>query len=181
MSIASSVPHPNREQLILSHLPQVELLARRMPVQPERHCLLKTIAEHRIQGAMLDYLRQLDPLSRSVRRFRPPPRGSTAHSRSTSPPPTGGSETRGCTRTLDRTGSRIGSHRPCRRNPKPGRDAGICLVQIRRSTALITPTGETALDRDIGRRRPSMNPVEQHDCVSGISDSAPFSLGHRFA
>lgn len=95
MSIAPSVPHPTREQLILLHLPQVELLARRMHVrchqqvdledltsagivgliqavdrfQPERRCLLKTLAEHRIQGAMLDYLRQLDPLPRSVRRF----------------------------------------------------------------------------------------------------------------
>ncbi|MGI9072235.1 MAG: sigma factor [Bryobacteraceae bacterium] len=37
--------------------------------QPERQCLLKTPAEHRIRGAMLDYLRQLDPMPRSVRRF----------------------------------------------------------------------------------------------------------------
>jgi len=35
-----------------------------------RGCLLKTIAEHRIRGALLDYLRQIDPLPRSVRRFQ---------------------------------------------------------------------------------------------------------------
>ncbi len=29
-----------------------------------------TLAEHRIQGAMLDYLRQLDPLPRGLRRFQ---------------------------------------------------------------------------------------------------------------
>jgi RNA polymerase sigma factor for flagellar operon FliA len=37
--------------------------------RPERGCLLKTLAEHRIRGAILDYLRKLDPLSRSARRF----------------------------------------------------------------------------------------------------------------
>jgi RNA polymerase sigma factor for flagellar operon FliA len=37
--------------------------------RPERGCLLKTLAEHRIRGAILDYLRRLDPLTRSARRF----------------------------------------------------------------------------------------------------------------
>lgn len=84
-----------RHELILSHMPQVELLARRL----HRRCpqvelddlisagtvglihatdrydeskgyFLKTLAEHRIRGAMLDYLRQIDPLPRSVRRFQ---------------------------------------------------------------------------------------------------------------
>lgn len=85
----------DREQLILSHLPQVRLLAtrlhRRCPHQvelddlvsagvigliqavdrfrPERGCQLKTLAEHRIRGAMLDYLRSLDHLPRAVRQF----------------------------------------------------------------------------------------------------------------
>jgi RNA polymerase sigma factor for flagellar operon FliA len=85
----------DREQLILMHLPQVRLLATRLhhrcPNQvdlddllsagvvgliqavdrfkPERGYKLKTLAEHRIRGAMLDYLRKLDPLPRSVRRF----------------------------------------------------------------------------------------------------------------
>jgi RNA polymerase sigma factor for flagellar operon FliA len=36
---------------------------------PSRNLKLKTIAEHRIRGAMLDYLRQLDPLPRAVRQF----------------------------------------------------------------------------------------------------------------
>ena len=95
MSIIHSEPQPNREQVILSHLPQVALLAHRLHSRcspaveiqdlisagvigliqavdrfdPARDCLLKTIAEHRIRGAMLDYLRQLDPLPRSVRHF----------------------------------------------------------------------------------------------------------------
>jgi RNA polymerase sigma factor for flagellar operon FliA len=85
----------DREQLILTHLPQVHFLAlrqhRRCPPEvlledlisigtmgliqavdrydPSRKLKLKTLAEHRIRGAMLDYLRRLDPLSRSVRQF----------------------------------------------------------------------------------------------------------------
>lgn len=35
-----------------------------------RVCLLKTIAEHKIRGSLLDYLRQIDPLPRNVRRFQ---------------------------------------------------------------------------------------------------------------
>ena len=34
-----------------------------------RNIQFKSLAEHRIRGAMLDYLRSLDPLPRSVRRF----------------------------------------------------------------------------------------------------------------
>jgi RNA polymerase sigma factor for flagellar operon FliA len=37
---------------------------------PERRVQLKTLAEHRIRGAILDYLRSLDPLSRQVRQFQ---------------------------------------------------------------------------------------------------------------
>jgi RNA polymerase sigma factor for flagellar operon FliA len=85
----------NREQLILAHMPQVRLLANhihaRCPQQvdvedlisagvvgliqaidrfdPNRHCLLKTLADHRIRGAILDYLRQEDPLPRAIRQF----------------------------------------------------------------------------------------------------------------
>jgi RNA polymerase sigma factor for flagellar operon FliA len=85
----------DREQLILSHLPQVRLLAARLHqrcpkevdlddlesagvvgliiavdrFKPELGYKLKTLAEHRIRGAMLDYLRELDPLPRSVRQF----------------------------------------------------------------------------------------------------------------
>lgn len=95
MSYVSSLKASEREQLILAHLPQVRLIAtrihRRCPSQvelddvisagtlgliqavdryrPERGCLLKTLAEHRIRGAILDYLRRLDPLSRSARLF----------------------------------------------------------------------------------------------------------------
>lgn len=84
-----------RERLILAHLPQVHLLAgrlhRRCPAsvdiedlvsvgtvgliqavdrfRPECGLKLKTLAEHRIRGAMADYLRTLDPLSRQVRHF----------------------------------------------------------------------------------------------------------------
>ena len=35
-----------------------------------RSLQFKTFAEHRIRGAMLDYLRKLDPLPREVRRFQ---------------------------------------------------------------------------------------------------------------
>src|ERR1700690_3050698 len=37
---------------------------------PDRHLKLKTLAEHRSRGALLDYLRHIDPLPRSVRRFQ---------------------------------------------------------------------------------------------------------------
>lgn len=85
----------HREELILSHMPQVKLLARRLHrrcpqvefddlmsvgtigliqavdrFDPDRHLKLKTLAEHRIRGALLDYLRRIDPLPRSVRRFQ---------------------------------------------------------------------------------------------------------------
>jgi RNA polymerase sigma factor for flagellar operon FliA len=84
-----------REELILSHMPQVKLLARRLHRRcPQvelddlisagtigliqavdrfdegRNLKLKTLAEHRISGALLDYLRHIDPLPRSVRRFQ---------------------------------------------------------------------------------------------------------------
>lgn len=86
---------PQRDKLITDHLPQVELLARRLHrrvpqvelddliqagalgliqavdrFDESRGCMLKTLAEHRIRGALLDYLRQIDPLPRSVRRFQ---------------------------------------------------------------------------------------------------------------
>jgi RNA polymerase sigma factor (sigma-70 family) len=87
MSCVSSLEASEREHLILAHLPQVRLNATRMhrrcPLQvdlddlvsvgtlgliqavdrfrPERGCLPKTLAEHRIRGAILDYLRKLDP------------------------------------------------------------------------------------------------------------------------
>ena len=85
----------NRDELILSHMPQVELLARRLHgrcpqvelddlisagtvgliqavdrFDPTRNLKLKTLAEHRVRGALLDYLRQIDPLPRNVRRFQ---------------------------------------------------------------------------------------------------------------
>jgi len=81
--------------MILDHLPQVELLARRLHrrcpqvelddlisagtvgliravdrFDPSRNLKLKTLAEHRIQGALLDYLRHLDPLPRAARQFQ---------------------------------------------------------------------------------------------------------------
>jgi RNA polymerase sigma factor for flagellar operon FliA len=84
-----------REELILSHMPQVKLLAKRLHrrcpqvelddlistgtigliqavdrFDTKRNLKLKTLAEHRIRGAMLDYLRHIDPLPRSVRRFQ---------------------------------------------------------------------------------------------------------------
>jgi RNA polymerase sigma factor FliA len=80
---------------ILDYLPQLELLARRLHrrcpqvelddliqagtigliqavdrYDESRGCRLKTIAEHRIRGALLDYLRQINPLPRNIRRFQ---------------------------------------------------------------------------------------------------------------
>jgi len=85
----------HREELILTHMPQVKLFAQRLyrrcpqaelddlmsvatigliqavdRFDPDRHLKLKTLAEHRIRGALLDYLRHIDPLPRSVRRFQ---------------------------------------------------------------------------------------------------------------
>jgi len=95
MSVATNSTSFDREALILGHMPQVRLLAmqfhRRCPSEvlledlvsvgttgliqavdcydPNRNLKLKTLAEHRVRGAIQDYFRQLDPLSRNVRRF----------------------------------------------------------------------------------------------------------------
>jgi len=95
MSCIAAAAYLDREQMIVSHLPQVKLIAQsfrqRCPPEvlledlvsvgtiglihavdrfdPSRNLKLKTIAEHRIRGAMLDYLRQLDPLPRTIRQF----------------------------------------------------------------------------------------------------------------
>ena len=83
-----------RDQLILEHLPQVKWIARRVHeniqgrvdlddlisagtigliaaidrFDPVRQLQLKTYAEHKIRGAMMDHLRSLDVLSRDDRR-----------------------------------------------------------------------------------------------------------------
>lgn len=83
-----------RERLILEHLPQVRLIARRIQgrlpetvglddlvsagvlglisaidhFDPSRHIRLKSYAEHRIKGAMLDSLRRLDWAPRQQRK-----------------------------------------------------------------------------------------------------------------
>jgi RNA polymerase sigma factor FliA len=84
----------DRERQILAHLPQVRLLARRIHdrvpenvslddlvsagmlglisaidrFDPSRHVRLRTYAEHKIKGAMLDSLRQLDWAPRQQRK-----------------------------------------------------------------------------------------------------------------
>lgn len=96
MSTIAAQTALNREQLILGHMPQVHLVAtrahRRCPAQvcledlvsagtvgliqtvdrydSRRNLKLKTLAEHRIRGAILDYLRELDPLPRGLRQFQ---------------------------------------------------------------------------------------------------------------
>jgi RNA polymerase sigma factor for flagellar operon FliA len=83
-----------RDQLILEHLPQVKWIARRLHqsiqgrvdlddlisagtigliaaidrFDPVRQLQLKTYAEHKIRGAMMDHLRSIDILSRDDRR-----------------------------------------------------------------------------------------------------------------
>lgn len=95
MSSLSTFASTEHEQYILDRLPQVRLIAtrfhRRCPpcvlledlisagviglieaahrYDSRRNLKFKTLAEHRIRGAMLDYLRSLDPLPRGVRRF----------------------------------------------------------------------------------------------------------------
>ncbi|MDP2734924.1 MAG: sigma-70 family RNA polymerase sigma factor, partial [bacterium] len=90
----ASVTNQEREQLILLHLPQVRLVAETMRsrlgfaaelsdligygvvgllravdrFEPSRGFLLKTYAEHRIRGAILDGLRGMDWLSRTARK-----------------------------------------------------------------------------------------------------------------
>lgn len=90
-----TITGPDRESMILLHMPQVELLARRVQQRcpalelddlisagviglinavdrfdQARGLKLKTFAEHRIRGALLDYLRQIDPVPRRIRRFQ---------------------------------------------------------------------------------------------------------------
>ena len=95
MSSFSTTVWSERERSMIERLPQVRLIAaqlhRRCPSQvlledlvsagfiglveaskrfdPARNLKFKTLAEHRIRGAMLDYLRSFDPLPRAVRRF----------------------------------------------------------------------------------------------------------------
>jgi RNA polymerase sigma factor for flagellar operon FliA len=84
-----------REELTISHMPRLKLLARRLHrrcpqvgfdnlmstgtigliqavdrFDTKRNLKVKTLAEYRIRGAMLDYLRHIDPLPRSVRCFQ---------------------------------------------------------------------------------------------------------------
>lgn len=92
----SSVPPSQwHEETILAHLPKVEMLARRLHrrcprveledlisegtlglikavdrFDPSRNLKVKTYAEHCIRGALLDYLRRIDPLPRNVRQFQ---------------------------------------------------------------------------------------------------------------
>lgn len=96
MSVVSTAAAIDREQTILTHMAQVRLLAfrayQRCPsevelddlisagrvgllqaverFEPGRNLKLKTLAEHRIRGAILDYLRGLDPMPRAARQFQ---------------------------------------------------------------------------------------------------------------
>lgn len=95
MKSFTALSQSEREESILNQLPQARLLAKRLHRRCPHNILLedlesagitglieaadrfdcargvkfKTIAEHRIRGAMLNYLRSLDPLPRAVRRF----------------------------------------------------------------------------------------------------------------
>ena len=104
MPTSQKLSTAEREALILSHLPQVDLLARRQHrrwpqielddlisdgtigliqavdrYDPSRNLKLKTFAEHRIHGALMDYLRQLDPLPRTLREFQKKRDAATQH------------------------------------------------------------------------------------------------------
>ncbi len=57
--------HADREELIGEGMVGLMKAARRF--DPERNLKFRTFAEHRIRGAMLDYVRRLDPLPRGAR------------------------------------------------------------------------------------------------------------------
>lgn len=104
---------PQTEQIILAHVPQVRLIARSMwektrfavelddligygmlglldavrKFDPGRGVLLKTYAEHRIRGAMLDGLRGMDWLSRSARKLAKAPVALQEEASSSEPQP----------------------------------------------------------------------------------------------
>jgi RNA polymerase sigma factor for flagellar operon FliA len=95
MTSSIALASRKREQSILDHLPQVRMLARQLHrrcppsvlledlvsagvtglievadrYDLRRNCKFRTLAGYRIRGAMLDYLRSLDPVPRAVRRF----------------------------------------------------------------------------------------------------------------
>ncbi len=91
--ISSEIPPPLKEQIVLEHTPLIRYIVNRIAVRlpshidlddlhntgviglmdaiekydPEKNCKFKTYAEFRIKGAILDQLRSLDWVPRSVR------------------------------------------------------------------------------------------------------------------
>ncbi len=108
----SATPKVNRDQLILQYLPQVRLHAFQIHRRCPPHVLLEdlvsegiigllqavdrfdahsgahlaTLAHYRIRGAILDYLRALDPISRSSRALIKQRDALLSHSSQTEPP-----------------------------------------------------------------------------------------------
>jgi RNA polymerase sigma factor for flagellar operon FliA len=90
---AGNIPQPLKEQIVLEHTPLIRYIVNRIAVRlpshidlddlhntgviglmdaiekydPEKNCKFKTYAEFRIKGAILDQLRSLDWVPRSVR------------------------------------------------------------------------------------------------------------------
>ncbi|MBW2286578.1 MAG: sigma-70 family RNA polymerase sigma factor, partial [Deltaproteobacteria bacterium] len=90
---SSEIPPPLREQIVLEHTPLIRYIVNRIAVRlpshidlddlhntgviglmdaiekydPDKNCKFKTYAEFRIKGAILDQLRSLDWVPRSVR------------------------------------------------------------------------------------------------------------------
>jgi RNA polymerase sigma factor for flagellar operon FliA len=91
--LSSEIPPPLKEQIVLEHAPLIRYIVNRIAVRlpshidlddlhntgviglmdaiekydPEKNCKFKTYAEFRIKGAILDQLRSLDWVPRSVR------------------------------------------------------------------------------------------------------------------
>lgn len=91
--LSSEIPPPLKEQIVLEHTPLIRYIVNRIAVRlpshidlddlhntgviglmdaiekydPEKNCKFKTYAEFRIKGAILDQLRSLDWVPRSVR------------------------------------------------------------------------------------------------------------------
>lgn len=145
MPVQTALSNPERDRLILSDLPQVRLVASQVcskcrgQVEIEdlvsvgviglfqaidrfdatRGLLLNTLADYRIRGAMLDYLRQLDPLPRSVRRFVKQRAEGVVRLTHHLGRKTGRVRTRAGTRPLDPAHAQTRMRRSRRPRPKP--------------------------------------------------------------
>jgi len=145
--------------------------------QLERQCLLKTLAEHCIRTAILDYLRQLDPLPRTVRRSFDVGRMRSCAWDTTSAK-AGRNGTRRSIESPNSAVSPVGSRRAGRTNLQPLRRAGVgdhpmCLMRRFEDQ---NPAGGACLF--IGGRR-HRSGISSMCADSGVQFSPPLPLVSR--